>query len=430
MHETKSLAESLALLPENEQQEILESLSESEALSLLYDWLFWARSNQIAPPGEWAVWLLLAGRGFGKTRTGAEEVRRRVESGNAKRIALVSPTAADGRDVMVEGDSGILAVCPPWNRPIYEPSKRRLTWTNGAIATIYSADKPSRLRGPQHDFAWCDELGFWRYSEAWDNLLFGLRLGLTPQCVVTTTPKRVKHLVDLVSDPSTVITRGSTFENIANLAPNFIKQISRKYEGTTLGRQELYAELLGDVEGALWTIAMIEAARTVKVPDLSRIVVAIDPATTATEGSDETGIVVAGKDDFGEAYVLDDVSLKGSPDQWAKAAVAAFHKYKADRIIAEANNGGDMVEHVIRTVDRYIPYKAVHAARGKRARAEPVAALYEQKRVHHVGCFALLEDQLTTFVPGEGDSPDRHDALVWAITELLIGINEPRIRRI
>lgn len=413
----------LASLPEPEREAALDDLTEEEAKALLYDWKFWARPKQLAPEGNWRTWLILAGRGWGKTRTGAEWVRGLVESGKAKRIALVAPTAADARDVMVEGESGILAIAPPWNRPVYEPSKRRLTWPNGAIATTYSADEPDRLRGPQHDAAWADELAAWRYPDAWDMLMFGLRLGKDPRVIVTTTPKPVKVIRDLVEDPTTVVTRGSTYENIANLAPAFVEQIIAKYEGTRLGRQELYAEILDDVPGALWSRAVIDGLRVKEALELRRIVVAIDPAVTSEEGSDETGIIVAGVGYDGHGYVLKDLACRASPNDWARRAVEAYYRYEADAIIGEVNNGGDLVETVIRTVDRNVPFKAVRASRGKAVRAEPVAALYEQGRVHHVGTFDVLEDQLCAITPdgyqGAG-SPDRADALVWALTELML----------
>ena len=375
--------------------------------------------------------MLLAGRGFGKTRTGAEYVRAQVEAGNAGRVALVAPTAADARDVMVEGESGLLAIAPPWNRPNYEPSKRRVTWPNGALATLYSADEPERLRGPQHDLAWPDELASWRYPEAWDMLMFGLRLGRKPRVVVTTTPKPTRLIRELLASPTTVVTRGSTFDNRANLAPAFFEQVIRKYEGTRLGRQELYAEVLDDVPGALWTRAMIDAAQqSHPTPDLVRVVVAIDPAVTSGEDSDETGIIVAGRAADGLVHVLADRSCRMSPDGWATRAVTALDDFKADRIVAEVNNGGDLVEATIRTVRRNVPYTKVHASRGKRVRAEPIAALYEQGKVRHAAGLHALEDQMMTFVPdGNEGSPDRVDALVWALTELNPSNPQPGMRR-
>ncbi len=401
-------------------------LSDKQALALVHDWCFWARPNQLPPSGAWRVWLLLAGRGFGKTRSGAEWVRSRVEAGSARRIALVAPTAADVRDVMIEGESGLLAVSPPALQPTYEPSKRRLTWPKGALATCFSAEEPNRLRGPQHDAAWCDELAAWRNPETWDMLMLGLRLGADPRCVVTTTPKPVRLLRQLLGDAGAVVTRGSTYDNRDNLAPAFLAEIVRRYEGTRLGRQEIEAELLDDTPGALWTRDAIERARVAVLPALRRVVVAVDPATSAGEEADETGIIVAALGQDGQGYVLDDLSGRWPSVGWARRAVAAYHARQADRVVAEVNNGGDLVEATIRMVDAGVAYRAVHAARGKALRAEPVAALYEQGRVHHVGSFPALEDQMCAFAPDfdrrvMGYSPDRLDALVWALTDLMVG---------
>lgn len=353
-------------------------------------------------------------------------MRDQVESGKARRVALVAPTAGDARDVIVEGESGLLAICPPWCRPRYEPSKRRLTWPNGARAFLYSADEPERLRGPQHDAAWCDELCAWRYEAAWDMLMFGLRLGNDPRVVVTTTPKPVKLVRELLGAKTTAVTRGTTYDNRANLAAAFFAQIVTKYEGTRLGRQELNAEMLDDNPYALWQRKQIEALTVSKAPHdadgkltLVRVVVAIDPAITSNEDSDETGIIVVGLGPDNHGYVLADRSMQGTPREWATAAVTAYHEFEADRIVAETNQGGDMVEHTLRTIDQFIPYRAVHASRGKAIRAEPISALYEQGRVHHVGAFGSLEDQMCQWVPGES-SPDRMDALVWGLTELMV----------
>ncbi len=423
----RSPAEMLARLSPDQRRNVIRQLTPDEAKSFPWDWRgWWARPNQLAPAGNWFVWLLLAGRGFGKTRTVAEWVREQAEGGHAKRIALVAPTAADARDVLVEGDSGILRVCPDYCRPVYEPSKRRLTWPNGAIATTYSADEPERLRGPQHDAAVCDEIAAWRYPDAWDMLMFGLRLGRHPRAVVATTPKPVKLVRDLVGreGDDVVITRGSTYENRSNLAESFFKQIIRRYEGTRLGRQELLAELLTDLPGALWQRGLIDELRVREAPYLSRIVVAIDPAASTTEKSDETGIIVAGVSENGHGYLLEDLSGQYSPVEWAKRAIAAYHTYKADRIVAEVNQGGDMVEATLRSVDDSVPYRGVRASRGKSIRAEPISALYEQHRVHHVGCFPVLEDQMCAMTidfdrKSMGYSPDRLDAAVWAFTELM-----------
>lgn len=408
----------LAKLPSALRNELLSSLTNQQASELLYEWQFWARPNQLAPEGDWTAWVVLAGRGFGKSRSGAEWVRSQIENTGVMRAALVARTAADVRDVMVEGESGILAVCPPWNRPKYEPSKRRLTWPNGAIATTYTGDEPDLLRGPQHEIAWCDELAAWRYPEAFDQLRFGLRLGKRPRVCVTTTPQPVKHLKELLAEPGTVITRGSTYENRSNLAPAFFEQVIRKYEGTRLGRQELMAEILDDADGALWSRDMIDSARVRQAPEMARIVIGVDPAVTSGEESDETGIIVAGHGQDGEFYVMDDLTCRLSPDGWARRVVSAYDEYGAERVVAEVNNGGDFVEHVIRTIKPRISYRAVRATRGKFVRAEPIAALYEQGRVHHVGAFGTLEDQMCSFVPDSNKSPDHLDALVWALTEL------------
>lgn len=346
-----------------------------------------------------------------------------VAAKQARHIALVAPTALDARSVMVEGESGLLSIGPPHERPCYEPSLHRLTWPNGAVATLFSADEPNRLRGPQHDLAWCDELAAWRYPQAWDMLMFGLRLGPDPRVVVTTTPRPIRLIRGLLADPKVAVTRGRTAENRDNLAPAFLEQIIRRYEGTRLGRQELDGELLDDMPGALWTHALIDGARVTEAPDLARVVVAIDPAVSSHEGSDETGIVVAGRGHDGHGYVLADVSGHYAPAEWARRAIALYAEHEADRIVAEVNNGGEMVEATLRVVDPNVPFTAVHASHGKVARAEPVAALYEQGRVHHLGALPQLEDQMCAFTSdgdAGGGSPDRVDALVWALTELLL----------
>lgn len=376
-----------------------------------------ARSAQRPPQGTWQYWMLKAGRGYGKTRVGAEWTIKIAREHPGCRIALVSPTAADARDVMVEGESGILTISPPDFMPLYEPSKRRITWPNKSQAALYSAEEPDRLRGPQHHAAWCDELASWKYPETWDMLLFGLRLGMNPRVVITTTPRPTKLVRELVKDPRCVVTTGTTYENKENLSPAFLDSIVKKYEGTRLGRQELNAEILDDNPGALWHRDAIENLRVVKPPQLIRVVTGVDPAVSSNDESAETGIVTAGMAANGHLYVLDDHSLRGTPHQWAVAVVKAHHQRDGDRVVGEVNNGGDLVEVNLRTVDRSIPFKAVHASRGKLIRAEPVAALYEQGKVHHVGTFPQLEDQLCEWVPGE-ESPDRMDALVWAITEL------------
>lgn len=403
--------------------ELNKLLAENGQLDTIkFNWHALARPEQLPPKGDWRTWLILAGRGWGKTRTGAEWVREKAEANPNIRIALVAPTAGDARDVMIEGESGIMNICPPDKRPVYEPSKRRVTWPNGAQATAYSADEPERLRGPQHHCAWADELGAWFYIQnAFDMLQMGLRLGDLPQLAITTTPKPFKLLRELMLSRSTVLTKGSTFDNAPNLAEQFIQAVKEKYDGTRLGRQELYAEILDDNPGALWQPSNIDLYRVKECPDLVRIVVAVDPAVTSHEGSDETGIVVAGKDLDGNGYILADKTCRLSPDGWARVAVDSFHGYAADRIVAEVNNGGDLVESTIRTVDPLISFDPVRASRGKAKRAEPVAALYEQGKIHHVGIFKELEDQMCRFTPEMKDSPDRADALVWALTHLFLG---------
>lgn len=397
------------------------SPSEAEKLALAWSWRQTARPSQLLPDGKWTYWLIMAGRGFGKTRTGAETAREWVKQG-FRYVNLIGATADDARDIMVQGESGILAVCPPWDRPDYKPSQRKLLWPNGAESLIFTADEPERLRGKQHEKLWADEVGAWRYADAWDQAKFGLRLGANPQAVITTTPRPTRLVRELIADEATHITRGQTYDNREHLAPSFFDAILKRYEGTRIGRQEIAGELLDDNPGALFKRADIDAGREREAPTLTRVVVAIDPAVTSNEDSDETGIVVAGVDALGEPHVIADLSERNTPDGWARTAVKAYADYKADRIIAETNNGGDMVGSVIRSVDRNVSFRAVTASRGKAIRAEPVAALYEQHKVHHVGSFPALEDQMCEWNPADASakSPDRMDALVWAVTELCL----------
>lgn len=398
--------------PQAAKDKFIASLSPSEVLHLQYDWDFWARDKQTLPSQPFFIWLILAGRGFGKTRTGAETVRKWVRTN--KYVNLIGATADDARDIMIEGESGILAICPNDERPQYVASKRRLEWPNGAISLIFTADEPERLRGKQHYRIWADELASWRYPEAWDQAMMGLRLGDNPQGIVTSTPKPTKLILDLVSDPKNVVTTGTTYENRANLAQGFFDYVIKKYEGTRLGLQELEAKLLTDNPGALWKREQIDSNRVTNYPDLTRVVVGVDP--TASAGGDEAGIVTAGM--AGDSYyTLSDDSRQGTPQEWASAAVAAYHRFKADCIVAEKNNGGDMVEAVIKQVDPNVNVKLVWASRGKVTRAEPIAAIAEQGRDHHVGYFPQLEDELCMWIPGEA-SPNRLDAKVWALTEL------------
>lgn len=409
-------------MPPSLLREYWASLTPAQKVEHRYRWTFWARDEQLPPAGDWLIWLILAGRGWGKTRTGAEWIQAEVAAGRRGSIALIAPSAADVRDVMIEGDSGLLRVAPPWFMPVYHPSKRQVEWPNGATAITYSAEDPDQLRGPNIDGAWCDELAAWKYAqEAYDMLMMTLRRGSDPRAVITTTPRPTKIIRELVSSPLVRLTKRPTTDNAANLAPAFMQQIMAKYAGTRIGRQELEAEILDDTPGALWKRDALEAGRVVRAPDpLSRIVVAVDPAITASEGSDETGIIGAGVSADGQSgYVLEDASLRGTPLQWARAAVTLYYKLKADRIIAEANQGGDMVAQTIHTIDANVPVTLVHATRGKLTRAEPVAALYEQARCHHVGSFPLLEDQMCQWTQGD-TSPDRLDALVWALTDLML----------
>ena len=422
----------LASLTPPGRNKFLASLTPRELESLGYDWTFWARPEQLAPLSEWHTWMILAGRGAGKTRCGAEWVRRCVcgptplGGGVYSRLALVAETAADARDVIVEGPAGLLAIHPGDFRPKFERSKRRLTWPNGAVAMLYNATEPDQLRGPQHEAAWCDELAKWRYArETWDMLQFGLRLGERPQQVITTTPRPIPLIREFLAreGQGVAVTRGSTYDNRANLAPGFFKSIVKRYEGTRLGRQELNAEILDDIPGALWTRAMLDAARVAPaaLPAMQRIVIGVDPAAKASKGGDktsETGIVVAGLGEDGRGYVLDDLSCRLSPAGWARKVAAAFDRHSADAIVVEINQGGAMVETVMRAERAGLPLRPVRASRGKTVRAEPIAALYEQGRVAHAGAFPALEDQMVLFTPFgiEGDgAADRVDALVWAL---------------
>jgi phage terminase large subunit-like protein len=428
-----SPAEILANLSEHERQELLGTIDNSVLAELKYNWGFWARPNQLEPDGDWTTWLILAGRGFGKTRTGAETIRKwacgdtPLSGGRCKQIALVAETAPDARDVMVEGPAGLLACHPKDFRPTYEPSKRRVTWPNGATATLFNAVEPDQLRGPQFDAAWCDELAKWRYAqETWNQLQFGLRLGVHPKQLVTTTPRPIAVVRKLMADADCVVTRGRTFDNAANLAAPFLRQIEDRYGGTRLGRQELEGEVLDDIPGALWNREIIDVGRVKVAPDdLQRVIVAVDPAASSGEDADETGIIGVGcarnTDGVAHGYVLADRSIRGTPEEWARRAVQLYRELNADRIVAEKNNGGEMVEAVIKSVDRNVPVTLVHASRGKAVRAEPISALYEQCRVHHVGRYDRLEDQMCLFthdINRDEGSPDRVDALVWGLSAI------------
>jgi phage terminase large subunit-like protein len=433
----KSPAQLLAEMSEEEREEYMATLSPAVLAQLKYAWDFWARPNQLPPEGEWNTWLVLAGRGFGKTRMGSEWIRRKAKENPGCRIALIAETAADARDVMILGDSGLVNVDPELTVDSWSPTNRRLSWPNGSQAWCYNATEPDQLRGPQHHFAWIDELAKFRHDEElWDQVQFGLRLGQHPQCLATTTPLPKPLIRKLVNDTDTVITRGATLDNQANLAKNTIKQLYERYGNTRLGRQELEGAILDDMPGALWTHEMIDNHRKPIAPEMERIIVAVDPAASSGEEADETGIVAVGiaRDDDGNqrGYVLADRSLRGTPDEWASAAVKLFHELDADRIVAEKNQGGEMVEAVLRAKARDIPLTLVHASRGKIIRAEPISALYEQGRVHHVGRFDKLEDQMCLFTRDvdrrPGKSPDRVDALVWGLTSLFDKITSRRRR--
>ena len=419
-------------LPHAERPDAIESIQRGlrnrEYIELMYNWPLRARDSQIPPEEDWDTWLILAGRGFGKTRTGAERVRAQVQDGHAHRIALVARTLPEAQSIMIEGESGLLNICPPSNKPTYEPSKRKLTWPSGAFALAFSSHEPDQLRGPQFDAAWCDELASWEYpDQTWDNLNFALRLGQRPRSVVTTTPKPIELVRSLPNKPGVYVTRGSTYENQDNLAPSFFKGITDQYDGTRIGRQEIYAELMDEDEDALWKREWIEKARISSPPPMSRIVVAVDPAMSTKPTSSETGIVVVGADArLKQAFVLADESGRLTPNSWALRAIHLYEKFNAMRIVVEDNAGGQMAESTIQNaVDRTISVKTLHARRGKYIRAEPIASLYEQGRVHHVGRFPELEDQMCTWTAdlGPSHSPDRADALVHAITDLILDRN-------
>lgn len=414
-----------------ERQHALRGLSISERRELAWHWRLWAREEQLAPPGDWRIWLIMAGRGFGKTRAGAEWVREVTAAHPDARIALVGASLGEARAVMIEGESGILATSPPRHRPRFEPSLRRLTWPNGAQAVLYSALEPESLRGPQHSHAWCDEIAKWgnvagRAEKAWNNLLLGLRLGELPRLLATTTPLTVPLLRRILKEDGLHLTKGSTYDNADNLPERFISDVRRTFGKSMLGRQELDGELIEDVAGALWTRGLIEARReTEGTAQMVRTVIGVDPPASAN--GDACGIVVAGLGSDGVARILADASVsKPSPERWARAVAETSQAWQADRVVAEANQGGAMVESVLRAADLSLPIKLVHASKGKVARAEPVAALYEAGRVRHAGMFPELEDELCGLTigggyEGPGRSPDRADALVWALTELMLG---------
>lgn len=404
----------------------MQTPNEEATWNLYTKWIAQAREKQLQPIEDHFIWLILAGRGWGKTRTGAQDIALYALKNPGVICAVVAPTHGDLRRVCFGGPSGLVSVIPEdcleqKTQKGYSSSLAEIRLANGSKIVGYAAQEPERLRGPQFHRAWCDELASWRYPEAFDQLMFGLRLGERPQCIITTTPKPQKLIKDLIEREDCIVTSGSTFENEANLAGSALAMLKDKYEGTTLGRQELYAEVIENMEGALWKQGLIDAARLPSdtEKDLTQIIVAVDPAVTANANSDETGICVVGKDFNNEYYVLEDISGKYSPDQWAKKTIHAYYEWGADRVVAEVNNGGDLVERLLRSVDHNVPYRSVRATRGKLLRAEPIAALYEQRRVHHIGLFPELESQMCTYT-GEANqqSPDRLDALVWGLAEL------------
>ncbi len=437
----RSGASLIASAQPSRQKSFLATLTSEQLAALPYLFDFWAMPHQVPPEGDWRTWVILGGRGAGKTRAGAEWVRSMVEGprpavpGAAHRVALIAETIEQAREVMVFGESGIMAVSPPGRRPEWVPGRRMLIWPNGATAQLFSAHEPESLRGPQFDAAWVDELAKWRRgAETWDMLQFGLRLGDDPRACVTTTPRRNGALRDVLARPSTVVTHAPTQANRANLAESFLTEIEARYSGTSLGRQEIEGALIEDVEGALWRARQLADCQLADFPTLDRVVVAIDPPGTSHAGSDDCGIVVAGVTMAGpvqdwRAYVLADLTRSAaSPTDWAQAAIDAMDHYDADRLVAEVNQGGDMVEAVVRQIDPLVSYRSVHASQGKSARAEPIAALYEQGRIFHARGLGALEDQMcqmtTRGFDGKG-SPDRVDALVWALHDLMI---EPAVK--
>ena len=433
-------AEKLIAMSEKERKAALAKMTPAQLRELRPHWEIWAHEGQIAPEGGWHTWLIMAGRGYGKTRAGAEWVRAIAESDPTARIALVGDSLGEARRVMVEGPSGLLALPrPPW-RPVFEPSKRQLTWPNGATATLYSAGEPESLRGPQHSHAWCDEIAKWGQSHgcaesAWDNLLLGLRLGHRPQVVATTTPRSVPLLKRLLAQEDVAVTRGTTADNQDHLAHGFFRSVTVRFGRSLLARQELDGELIEEIEGALWSRALLESAREEGAhADSTRVVIGVDPP--ASSGGDACGIIVCALGADGLGRVLADCSVrKPMPERWARAVANAARVWSSDRVVAEANQGGEMVRSVLHAAEIALPIKLVHASRGKSARAEPVAALYEAGRVRHAGQFPELEDQLCGLMAGggyegPGRSPDRADALVWALTELMLGRKrEPRVWR-
>ncbi len=401
------------------------SLEEASA-TLKYFWPAYARLQQITPPGLWHVWFVLAGRGYGKTRTGSEWIREQVEEHGKKRIALVGETSADCRDTMVEGPAGLLNVCPPWNKPRYEPSKRRLTWPNGAIAITYSGKEPDQLRGPEHDAAWADELAKWQYMEdAWSNLEFGLRGGTDPRVIVTTTPRPLKLIKEIVASENTIVTGGSTYDNQANLPNSFFDMVIQKYDGTRLGQQEIWANILDDNPEALFNRDRIHANRVQQTPEGVKIkvsAIALDPAVTSGDAAADTGIIAGFSGMIKKKvhyFITHDFTCHETPLKWATVAINAYNRLELNMIVGEVNNGGDLIKTVIKQIDNSILFKSVRASKGKAVRAEPISSLYDQNLVHHIGVYPKLEDEMCSWSPDLNErSPDRLDALVWLLTYL------------
>jgi phage terminase large subunit-like protein len=431
----KSEAEQIASLPLEQRLAWMKGQKQETLWEYEYRWRFWARADQLPPSGDWRTWFVMAGRGFGKTRMAAEYIRAAAEADGSLRIALVAATLHEARTIMVEGESGLLAIAPDEDRPTWEPSLKRLVWPNGAIAHVFAASEPEAMRGPEHHLAWADEIAKWdKGIDAWDNLMMTMRLGENPRIVATTTPRSVALVRRLLQENGVTITRGAMAANRSNLPDNFRASMQEIYGSSRIGRQELLGEYLEDAEDALWTRDLIERCRQRAAPEMRRVVIGVDPPASA--GGDACGIIAVGRGADGKAYVLADHSVKGrSPEGWARAVAAAALAWGADRVVAEANNGGDMVVSTLRAADVAMPVKKVSASRGKVARAEPVAALYEAGKAFHAGCFPDLEDELCGLISGgryegPGRSPDRADALVWALSELMLGKsgNGPRVR--
>ena len=412
----------LATLPEKKREEILGELSEDEVTAAFGDWFFDARREQIAPPGDWFIWLIMAGRGFGKNWSGAHWLIDQHQRQGKTNTCIVAATASDLRRYCLEGPSGILSLAPRWFYPEYKPSKTKLVWPNGGETHLYTSEKPNRLRGANHDAAWCDEVSYWAYpTMAWDMLMLTLRYGKKPQVIATMTPRPIAVIRQLLAREGrdVVITRGSTYDNLTNLSPSFVDEVINQYEGTRLGRQEIGGELLEDVEGALWNHELLDTLREMEHPPLVRCGIGVDPPIKSGENADLCGIIVGGVDEHKTGHVIADYSQRGTPQEWGRRVARAFYMHDADFVVAEGNQGGEMVSHVIHSVDEDIPVKIVHATKGKVTRAEPISARYEQHKIRHCGTgLQSLEDEMCLFVPGNMEkSPDRVDALVWLMSE-------------